>query len=139
VAGNDTETRLPIGVAALPILAIERSADRGEYRQAAGAIAAGKHNMTDERQSWRLKHGLSFKLVQPIAHLKLEAFAAFFVASSAASADSVCASSLRVKPLSILTNTRRRLRVLRLPITVPYTPWQLMRWPSFMSPTLIRF
>ena len=35
--------------------------------------------------------------------------------------DSVCALSLRVKPLSILTNTRRRLRVLRLLITVPFT------------------
>jgi hypothetical protein len=41
--------------------------------------------------------------------------------------DSVCALSLSIKPLSILTNTTRRLRVFRLPITVPFTPLQLMR------------
>jgi hypothetical protein len=40
VAGSGTEIRLPIGAVALPILAIESAADRGEYRQAAEADAA---------------------------------------------------------------------------------------------------
>jgi hypothetical protein len=53
VAGSDTETQLPIGVAALPILAIESATDRGEYRQAAGAIGpssdvGGAMTNTDE-------------------------------------------------------------------------------------------
>ena len=48
-------------------------------------------------------------------------------------ANSVCVLSLRVNPLSIWTNTTRRLRKFRLPITVPFTPWQLMRSPSLMS------
>ena len=48
-------------------------------------------------------------------------------------ANSVCVLSLRVNPLSIWTNTTRRLRKFRLPITVPFTPWQVMRSPSLMS------
>ena len=39
VAESDTETRLPIGVAALPILATESAADCCQHRQAAGVIA----------------------------------------------------------------------------------------------------
>jgi hypothetical protein len=38
VAGSDTETQLPIIVAALLILAIESAPDRGEYRQAADLV-----------------------------------------------------------------------------------------------------
>jgi hypothetical protein len=37
VAGSDTETRLPIGVAALLILVIECAADRGQRGEAGGA------------------------------------------------------------------------------------------------------
>jgi hypothetical protein len=50
------------------------------------------------------------------------------------STESICALSLRVKPLSILANTKRRLRVIRLPITV----WQLTRSPLLMSSVPIR-
>jgi len=42
-AGSDTETRLPIAVAALPILLIESAAHRGERRQAAGLAALDRH------------------------------------------------------------------------------------------------